>query len=200
MTLPVQVSATTQDVQLLQAIVRRDQDALLTLYRLYGNPVYSLALRILRQPHWAEEVTQDIFLKVWQNPERWNPALGQFASWLLTITRNGAIDRLRKERRQLFDLLSLELEEELEQHTVIGQSKLHTDSPLWYDGQHLANLLSQLPPEQQTLIELAFYQGYTHSELSESLSLPLGTVKTRLRTGLQRLRRLWEESTQEGKR
>lgn len=175
---------THADLNLIQRIRRQDQNALLELYQAYGALVYGLALRVLQNPGWAEEITQDIFLKVWQQPERWNPALGQFNSWLLTITRNAAIDRLRKERRPAANLL-----EQGESPSIT----LNAHDTLWYDGQVLRKLMEQLPNEQRQLIDLAFYQGYTHSELAENLNLPLGTVKTRLRMGLQKLRTLWEE-------
>jgi RNA polymerase sigma-70 factor (ECF subfamily) len=77
-----------------------------------------------------------------------------------------------------------------------GEKGAVSENPYWFDGLLLARLLQQLPTEQRQLIELAFYQGYTHSELAENLQLPLGTVKTRLRTGLQKLRALWEEANQ----
>ncbi len=178
------INATRIDLNLIQRVRHQDQNALLELYQAYGALVYGMALRVLQNTHWAEEVTQDIFLKIWQQPERWNPALGQFNSWLLTITRNAAIDRLRKERRphsQTLDQL------ELSQLGFIGEDAR------WYDGQVLVKLMEQLPWEQRQLIEMAFYQGYTHSELAENLNLPLGTVKTRLRMGLQKLRNMWEE-------
>ncbi|RIK44107.1 MAG: hypothetical protein DCC55_03580 [Chloroflexi bacterium] len=176
---------TTQiDRDLIQRIQRRDQRALMELYQAYSSLVYGLALRVLQNSGLAEEVTQDIFLKIWQQPDRWNPALGQFTSWLLTITRNAAIDRLRKERHTHTH--------QVEQVEHLAETGL-ADDTLWYDGQVLAELLAQLPPEQRQLIELAFFQGYTHSELSIKLRLPLGTVKTRLRSGLQKLRILWEK-------
>jgi RNA polymerase sigma-70 factor (ECF subfamily) len=171
------------DRELIQRIKGRDQRALMELYQAYSSLVFGLALRVLHNPGLAEEVTQDIFLKVWQQPERWNPALGQFTSWLLTITRNAAIDRLRKERHSQT--------QQVEHMEHMAEPNL-ADDGLWYDGQVLAELLTQLPPEQRQLIELAFFQGYTHSELSNQLRLPLGTVKTRLRSGLQKLRLLWE--------
>lgn len=185
----LQTRSSVPDTHLLQQITERDQHAFLALYERYGNLVYSLALRVVRHQVMAEEVTQDVFLKVWQQPTRWNPALGQFSSWLLTITRNAGIDRLRKERRHWTPTQDqAELMGEFGEETAVGEN------PYWYDGLILARLLQQLPPEQRLLIELAFYQGYTHSELAENLQLPLGTVKTRLRTGLQKLRTLWEEA------
>lgn len=174
------------DIALQSQLMQQNQAALLTLYRRYGGLVYSLALRTLRRPGLAEEVTQDVFLKLWQQPERWNPALGQLSSWLLTITRNAAIDRLRREGRHHTD--------DWQPHDEAEPGPNTLDLGAWTDGQLLRDLLKQLPPEQRDLIELAFFRGYTHSELAEGLGIPLGTVKTRLRAGMQRLRTLWEEA------
>lgn len=176
------------DIELLRAVSRQDQHAFMQLYQQYCNLVFSLALRVVRHQVLAEEVTQDVFLKLWQQPERWNPALGQFSSWLLTITRNAAIDRLRKEQRHVAPHAGSP-EPLFDQATEAPIS----DDPLWFEGQILARLIGELPAEQRQLVELAFYQGYTHSELAEGLQLPLGTVKTRLRSGLQKLRTMWEE-------
>jgi RNA polymerase sigma-70 factor (ECF subfamily) len=188
---PLPTRTPVSDNHLLQGIAERDQRAFLALYERYGNLVYSLALRVVRHQVMAEEVTQDVFLKVWQQPTRWNPALGQFSSWLLTITRNAGIDRLRKERSHWTPT-----QDYSDPLMEAGEKGAVSENPYWFDGLLLARLLQQLPTEQRQLIELAFYQGYTHSELAENLQLPLGTVKTRLRTGLQKLRALWEEANQ----
>ncbi len=178
------------DTELLKEIGEHRQHALLALYQRYGNLVYSMALQTLRQPVLAEEVTQDVFLKLWQQPERWNPALGQLSSWLLAITRNAAIDRLRREARHNASDIEAIAEADAEPAAM-------TDLGAWADGQLLRELMRQLPTEQRELIELAFYRGYTHSELSEGLGVPLGTVKTRLRAGMQKLRVLWEQANLE---
>jgi RNA polymerase sigma-70 factor (ECF subfamily) len=190
---PLPTRPPVTDTYLLQGVAERDQSAFLALYERYGNLVYSLALRVVRHQVMAEEVTQDVFLKVWQQPTRWNPALGQFSSWLLTITRNAGIDRLRKERRHWAPA-----QDYSDSLLEAGEKGISSENAYWFDGLLLTRLLQQLPVEQRQLIELAFYQGYTHSELAENLQLPLGTVKTRLRTGLQKLRTLWEEANQEG--
>lgn len=160
----------------------------MTLYSRYSGPVYGLALRILRDPSPAEEVTQDVFLKLWRDPSRWNAALGHFSGWLLAVTRNAAIDRLRTERRRQ-PPIAVELTD-LNEPTAADPP---SQDPLWYDGQLLRGLMRSLPSEQRELIELAFFGGYTHSELADLLQLPLGTVKTRLRAGLQKLRAHWKE-------
>lgn len=176
---------TLDDQTLMFAIIQRDQDALMTLYARYGGALYGLALRILGVPAAAEEVTQDIFLKVWNQPARWDPSLGKLSSWLLATTRNAAIDRLRQEQRHWKPL-----ETEPPSDDLLG-NRAPSDDPLWADGQILRQLVKNLPDQQRLLVELAFYGGYTHSELADLLKLPLGTVKTRLRAALQSLREAW---------
>lgn len=176
------------DSEIMLRIMRQDQDALLLLYERFGSQVYSLTLRVLRDTRLAEEATQDTFLKVWHKSVQWDAARGQVSSWLLTIARYTAIDRLRKEKR----------------HAVLGAevleaipSQTSSASPIgdrrWMDGQMLRQLLARLPAEQAQVIELGFYQGMTHSELAEYLGWPLGTVKTRMRLGLEKLRVMWHE-------
>lgn len=178
------------EVQLLQLVAARNQDALMQLHHHYSNLVYSIALRVVRQPTIAEEITQDVFVKLWQKPERWNPAYGQFSSWLLTLTRNAAIDRLRREERH--NIIQSDPNEEENERSALLFNDVN-----WHNGQILRRLLVQLPEEQRQLIELAFYGGHTHSDLSERLEIPLGTIKTRLRLGLQKLRAMWIEATSE---
>lgn len=185
-------AAAPDDLRLIRRVAQRDQNALLDLYTRYGNAVYALALRVLQQSALAEEVTQDVFLKLWQQPDRWNPGLGRFSSWLLTLARNASIDRLRHEQRRGYRPTAFGAYDEGRdppEDTAAEPSPF--SDPLWYDGQILRRLLTRLPAEQRELVELAFFRGYTHSELAELLGLPLGTVKTRLRAGLQKLRALW---------
>jgi RNA polymerase sigma-70 factor, ECF subfamily len=180
------------DAELMHLVQSQDQNALMALYQRYGNLVYSQALYVLRASSLAEEVTQDVFLKMWHQAERWDPSRGQLSSWLLTVSRHAAIDRLRKEqRRPGLDAASLE------SVAYTLQDRGTIDDPLWHDGQLLRRLIGQLPVEQQQVIDLAYYQGLTHSELSQHLDLPLGTVKTRLRLGLSKLRALWLEAHRE---
>lgn len=177
------------DAALMLRIADQDQAALMELYQRFGSSVYGLAIRVLQDSQLAEEATQDTFLKVWQKAEQWDPSRGQVSSWLLTIARYAAIDRLRREQR----------------HSSVAGPYLdsladHASAPAkfgdqrWLDGQLLRQYMATLPEEQALVIELAFFQGMTHSELAEHLNWPLGTVKTRLRSGLQKLRVLWIES------
>lgn len=179
------------DEALVQCIARHDQTALSQLYDRYGTPVYSLVLRIVQDAKLAEEATQDTFVKVWRNPERWDPDKGRFVSWLLTVARYTAIDLLRAELRQVTaHASSLD-------GTHIKPGTDPVDNPALNDNRLLYALLDELPPEQAQLVRLGFFQGMTHKQLAETLNLPLGTVKTRVRLGLQKLRVLWLEATRQ---
>jgi RNA polymerase sigma factor (sigma-70 family) len=178
------------DSELMQRIAQQDQTALSALYERYGTPVYSLAYRILNNAHLAEEVTQDTFLKVWRGASGWDASKGRLSSWLLTVARYTAIDRLRQEQRQSGPGTTA-----LDEVPPLVSASGLPDDPRRQDGRLLRELLQKLPEEQTAIIELAFFQGWTHRQLAERLNLPLGTVKTRARLGLQKLRKLWIEAT-----
>jgi RNA polymerase sigma-70 factor (ECF subfamily) len=180
----------SSDIGLMNRVAQRDEGALAELYHHYGSLVYSLAMRILQNRELAEEITQDTFLLVWNRPEAWSPNRGLFSSWLLTVARYRAIDRIRHEQRRP-DMQASILQDDL----MRAEQPHPPDDPRLEDSRLLRSLLSQLPPEQAQVIELAFFGGLTHSALAELLNLPLGTVKTRLRLGLQKLRMLWESGS-----
>ncbi len=172
------------DTQLMRRIQQREEPALSELYRRYGALVYSVAYRVVQNNGLAEEVVQDTFLKVWTQVHTWDETRGKLTTWLLTITRYGAIDRLRQEqRRGTSNAVALD---------DFIQWLGSTDDTSKTDGEQMRRLLEKLPADQRQAIELAFFQGMSHVELAAHLKLPLGTVKTRVRTGLQRLRSLWQ--------
>jgi RNA polymerase sigma-70 factor (ECF subfamily) len=174
------------DQELMQRIQARDQQALDELYTQYGGAVYSLALRIVHDVQPAEELTQDIFMRVWEYPQKWDPHKGKLISWLLTVTRYAAIDWLRATQRRP-DQRAAYIDEE----TTSGGRRYA--SPDWQSGHTMRALLNELPAEQRLVLELAFFGGMTHQDLADTLKLPLGTVKTRVRLGLQKLRQMWGE-------
>lgn len=178
------------DNALMERIIRHDQRALWELYERYGKAVYSLAYRIVQSAPMAEEITQDTFLKVWEKKTTWDPAKGKLKSWLLAITHFTAIDRLRKEQRQ-----PAAIAEAIDDDVVdaLVSRRVESHATRWQDESMLHMLVAQLPAEQSQLIELAFFQGLTHTEIAARLRLPLGTVKTRVRAGLQRLKTMWME-------
>lgn len=176
----------TDDIQLMRRIQQQEQQALSILYDQYGGAVYSLALRMLQNTVIAEEVTQDVFLRIWENAEKWEADKGKLISWTLTMTRRMTIDRIRKENRRP-DVIDTAVDEMYNPPSIIDKNA----DPLWQDGLLLRRLMNELPSEQAKVIDLGFFGGLTHQEISERLDTPLGTVKTRIRLGLQKLRDLW---------
>lgn len=171
------------DSELLRLISNRDQEGLSELYQRYCNLVYSLAFHTLQNSDLAEEVTQDVFIKIWTRPHQWNPSGGRFSSWLLTVTRYTAIDRLRKDLHQSHNPTQL--------LDTIPDKNYLADEPVEDD---LRTLMKQLPANQAQVLQLAFFQGMTHQEMASALGLPLGTVKTRVRLGLSKLKGYLAES------
>ncbi|MCA9903808.1 MAG: sigma-70 family RNA polymerase sigma factor [Anaerolineae bacterium] len=171
----------------MSRILQRDQSAFASLYDRYGALVFSLARHVLQDNGMAEEVVQDVFLKVWQQAFTWDEERGKLVSWLLTMTRYTAIDRLRKEqRRPLRNSSSIESLYDLLPDSDSPDETLHLDSTA------LRDMMATLPNEQQQMLQLAFFQGMSHSEIADKTNIPLGTVKTRLRLGMQRLRHMWQ--------
>jgi len=176
---------------LMQRIVARDQKALAEMYDLFGAMVYGMALRVLGSSALAEEVAQDTFLKVWNQAAEWDAGRGKIVTWLLTITRYTAIDHLRKELRRNADS-TVDIETVF---NVLSQSSL-VEGDQWANAQVLKKLIAQLSAEQIQAIEMAFFKGMSHSEIAEQLQIPLGTIKSRIRQGLQTLKKLWLDSVE----
>lgn len=173
------------DASLIHKVARGDQQAFLTLYDRYASRVHGLTLRILGEPMLAEEVTQDTFLKVWSRARTYLAKRGSFITWLLTIARHTALDRLRLESRRP-TLSGSEDPEEAWKSIPAPDSQ--PDEARW---RSLYFAVQSLPEEQRQVIELAYYQGLSQSEIAEVLDWPLGTVKTRTRAAMQSLRELW---------
>jgi len=174
------------DEALVALAARSEQTALAELYDRYGRPAYGLALRILRDEALAEDAVQDAFLAVWRTAARFMPEKGKASSWILTLVHRRAVDLVRREERRRTDPL-----DELAQPT--GEA---TDEEAWLRAQRqvVQEALRKLPPDQREAIELAYYGGFTQSELAERLGLPLGTIKSRMFAGLRRLRELLAEA------
>jgi RNA polymerase sigma-70 factor (ECF subfamily) len=181
------ISSTT-DIALLDRIARRDQAALAELYDRHCRLLFSLILRILRDRGEAEDVLQEVLVRVWDRADSYNPSLGTPAAWLVRISRNRAIDRLRSRTvRAGIHASELQRPEQTADPAPDADPERYAASS--EERRVIADALAALPPEQRLLIESAFYEGYTQSELAERFDLPLGTVKTRIRAGMQSLRR-----------
>lgn len=176
------------DVTLIERIVSRDSGAIGDLYDRHSRLLFGLILRILRDRSEAEEVLQEVFVAVWNRAGTYNVAVGSPTAWLIRIARNRAIDRLRATAVRLRAVESAPRE---------LQSSENPETSAWLGEQRrvVARALGAIPREQRDLIEEAYYQGLTHSELAERHQLPLGTVKTRIRTGLLTLRQQLSQAT-----
>lgn len=178
--------------ELLTRIQSGDEAALVDLHSRYAGLVYSVALRILDDRMVAEEVTQDTFMRLWDKSHTYDPARGAFVPWLLAITRRLAIDTLRQRKRDIPHqaLVHLDAEDHLWEHlTPDGGGGGDPDL-----RRTLVAVLHDLPTEQQDAIALAYFYGLSHSDIAAYRKLPLGTVKTRIRQGMQKLRTAWFES------
>jgi RNA polymerase sigma-70 factor (ECF subfamily) len=155
---------------------RRDASAFEALYDAYHRLVYGVALRMLGDAASAEDVTQAVFLKIWSSPELFES--GNFAGWVVRIARNRALDLLRSKSRN-YDELS---------DTLPDTDQLEERAFATLDAARVRNALAALPADQREPIEMGFFGGITYEEISRRSGVPLGTVKTRIRSGLRRLR------------
>lgn len=176
------------DTELVQALKDGQSSALGILYDRYGRLVYGLALRILNNPQEAEDLTQEIFLVLWRS-NTYNPARGSLSSFLTTMTRSRAIDKLRSRGTSLkfLDRWRRNMTAETAPNSPFEQASLSERS------QRVRNALAQLSEDQRQVLEMAYYQGLSQSEIAQQLDLPLGTVKTRSRLGLLKLRQTLED-------
>lgn len=172
------------DATLMHRLLRRDVNAFEELYERHSRIVYSLVVRILRQGATAEEVVQDVFLQLWRNSSRYDRNR-PFVPWLLTLARNRALDHLRlkgeRQRRR---------EEQTEEFPQIAVATPEYEKALDEKrrAEQVHSLIDALPPPQKKAIELAYFEGLSHSEIAASLQEPLGTVKSWIRNGLIRLK------------
>ena len=185
---------TPDDKELMALIVKEDRGALETLYDRYGGGVYSLALRMLRSPESAQEVTQDTFLSVWRRGSSYKPSKGSVTAWLFTIAHHKAIDELRRRRRRD---IHLQYGVDLTNKPSDGRDDPVDFASARFQRGQIMDALATLRPEQREVVLLAYYEGLTHSEIAQYLEQPLGTVKTRMRLGLKRLREFLQPRTQE---
>jgi len=173
------------DSFLLAQVEKRDPDALQALYRKYSNRVFSLIYRIVENRSAAEELLQDTFYRLWERPHFYSAEKGTLVSWLLTVGRNIALDHKRKESRRAAHHVITPGDGEgfdIEHLPEIGAL---TDPDL---SRSIRQAMESLPPAQKSTLEMAYFEGLTHQELAERTGESLGTVKTRIRLGISKLR------------
>jgi RNA polymerase sigma factor (sigma-70 family) len=174
------------DEAVVALVARRQETALAELYDRYGRISYGLALRVLRDGALAEDAVQEAFLAVWGGAGAFIPERGSASAWLLTLVHRRAVDVVRREERRRADPLP-----EVETSTSDGGAD--DDAMLRLERERVVGALRQLPDPQREALELAYYAGFTQSELAERLGVPLGTIKSRMSAGLTRLRDLLHE-------
>ena len=179
-------AAQLSDEALLAAVARSDEAALAELYDRFGRMAYGLALRVLRDSALAEDAVQDAFLNVWRSAESFRADRAKASTWVLTFVHRRAVDLVRREERRRT--------EPEEAAPVPAGPGADEDAERRSKREVVQDALRQLPPEQREAIELAYYGGYTQSELAERLGEPLGTIKSRMFAGLRRLRALLDEA------
>jgi RNA polymerase sigma-70 factor (ECF subfamily) len=180
-----------EDRALLERIVARDERAVEALYQRYSGPLYSLAYQVTGGERFAQDVVQETFVAVWKDAARFDPSKGAVSPWLFSLARHKAIDLVRREANVRKRTADVDLELEMSDDDV--------DEEAWMrirrDRVRLA--ITELTPLQREALELAFFNGLTHVEVSEQLGIPLGTAKTRIRSALLRLRDLLGDSVAE---
>jgi RNA polymerase sigma-70 factor (ECF subfamily) len=171
-----------EDTELLSRVGQGDENAMETVFRRYSGPVYSVALRVLHDSGQAEDVLQEIFLQLWRKPAAFVQGRGSLGAWLVVVTRNRAIDLLR--RRKLTDSVDdvvlaspINVADEAERNAMMEKVR---------------SVLSSLPQEQRKSLELAYFEGLSHAEIASRTGDPLGTVKTRIRLALISLRKAFQ--------
>ncbi len=186
---PFDADALAAHRRLVARLAAGEREAMQLLYHELAPVVHGIARRILEDPEDARDVVQDTFVKAWRQARTYRPERGEVVSWLVLIARNAAVDRVRRGARQ--QRLQAALERELAE-TAANDSAFGAPTAVetWEDGEQIEHHLGQLTPAQRRALELAFFSGYTHHQISDTLRMPLGTVKNHLRRGLAKLRQL----------
>ena len=179
------------DASLIEQIARAKKDALSELYDRYNRLVFSVAYAIVRDRAIAEEVTLDVFVRVWQRAKTYQPERAKVSTWLVAITRHHAIDILRRQK-------SHPEESSLDWETSALQNGFAYHDPeegteLTSQRERVREAIAQLPAEQRKALALAYFRGYSHTQIADALKQPLGTIKTRIRLAMQKLRQLLKE-------
>lgn len=188
-TIPVQQELA--DEELISAICLGAEWALETLYQRYNRYAYAMAYSILHEATGAEDIVQEAFLSIWRRADSYQKRYGSVYSWLQAIVHHRAIDKIRSTANRDRQWVPLETEG--------GQDPPSEQSEAWEEVWHqeqaqmIRTVLAQLPEEQRMVIEQAYFGGFTHAEIAEKNAIPLGTVKGRMRLGIQKMRRLLEE-------
>lgn len=175
-------SRANSDNSLMDRVRLHEPQAMAAVFDRYAGLVYSVALRVLRDAGQAEDVTQEIFFQLWRSPDNFSSGRGSLGAWLLVLARNRAIDLLRQRRPT----------EPVEEVVLAASTNLQSEAERSILMQRVRGILGDLPREQQDSLQMAFFEGLSHSQIAEKTGQPLGTVKTRIRSALTSLRKRLE--------
>ena len=171
--------------QIIVLLKQQDQDCFTYIYENYSGAIYGVIFRIVQSKEYTEEVIQDFFLKIWNSIPQYDSQKGRFFTWMINIARNTAIDYLKSKNFQN-ELKNQQLPDFVYNIKEDSHSNFQEESDLAY-------LINKLEPDKRELLQLAYYQGYTQVEISEKLKIPLGTVKTKIRTTLLKLKEILKD-------
>jgi RNA polymerase sigma-70 factor (ECF subfamily) len=178
----VELKGVSADAALVSAIRAGDPGAMALLYDRYGSVVYSVALRVLGDTGSAEDVLQEVFMQLWRNPNAFDSSRGNLAPWLAVIARNRAIDSIRK-RHPETDIADV---------VISVEPDMAGDAERGRAMEKVRGALSSMPAAQRSALEMAYFEGLSHSEIAAKTGEPLGTIKTRIRSGLLSLRKVFQ--------
>jgi RNA polymerase sigma-70 factor (ECF subfamily) len=184
---PLLKPTVADDATLVTRVSAGDGDAMAALYDRYSRVVYSFSLRMLADAGSAEELTQEVFLRLWRQGGSYQPSRGAFLTWLLSITHNMAIDEIRRRKRRP---VLAETSEDDQTLTMLPDLRADVEGAAWLTSLQaiVREALREIPPAQRQTIELAYFSGLTQREIADRLHEPLGTIKTRMRLGLLKMR------------
>lgn len=174
-----------EEAELVDALKSRKKIGADALYDMYSGSLMGIVSRVISDREIAEDVLQEAFVKIWNSIEQYDTSKGRLFTWMVNVTRNLAIDKVRSK-----DFRNHSKNQDLENHVnAIDETRNSTYKP---ELLGVKNLIQKLRPEQQVIVDMIYFQGYTHVEVAEELAIPLGTVKTRLRMGIIELRRYFK--------
>lgn len=175
----------SDDEVLVQRVVERDQEAFTRLYDRHADLIYSVALRVLADPALAQDITQDVFLRLWRTPAAYDATRGRFVSWLVSVARNRAVDEVRmRGRRRVREVGEAAGDDPPDSRAEDPQRAVQLQA----DRVAVRRAMALLPEEQRVALEMAYFSGLTQQEIAEQLGQPLGTIKTRTRLAMKKLR------------
>ncbi|MEZ0485561.1 RNA polymerase sigma factor [Fibrella aquatica] len=174
---------------LVEQLLKRDDKAFQWLYEHYSAALYGVLLKIVREEEQAQDLMQEVFIKIWNNLGSYDTQKGRLFTWMLNIARNAAIDSIRSGKAMSRPASAQTIS--TDDDGTYAVDRQHAVPPENTDFIGLKDVVDQLRPERRQLIDLVYFNGYTHEEAAEELSLPLGTVKTRIRSALQELKQLF---------